>query len=99
MKMAFVVCNEFFVAEVMQLLRSASIDYYTRWDNAKGKGRGTEPHLGSGSHGSTNTVLMIAFDEDEPLERLIELVASLNTGIGRPDDRVRLFQLPMDRIV
>jgi hypothetical protein len=99
MKMAFVVCNEFFVAEVMRLLRSADIDYYTRWDNAKGKGRGTEPHLGSGSHGSTNTVLMIAFDEDEPLERLIELVGSLNARIARADDRVRLFQLPLDRIV
>ena len=99
MKMAFVVCNEYFVVEVMQLLRNADIDYYTRWDNAKGKGRGTEPHLGSGSHGSTNTVLMIAFDEDEPLERLIELIGSLNSKISRADDRVRLFQLPLDRIV
>ena len=99
MKMAFVVCNEYFVLEVMQLLRNADIDYYTRWDNAKGKGRGTEPHLGSGSHGSTNTVLMIAFDEDQPLERLIELIGSLNSKIARADDRVRLFQLPLDRIV
>ena len=99
MKMAFVVCNEFCVVEVMHLLRGANIDYYTRWDNAKGKGRGTEPHLGSGSHGSTNTVLMIAFEEEEPLERLIELIDSLNGQIQRPDDRVRLFQLPLDRIV
>jgi hypothetical protein len=99
MKTAFVVCNEFFVAEVMQLLRTADIDYYTRWDNAKGKGRGTEPHLGSGSHGSTNTVLMIAFEDEQPLERLIELIGSLNARIARPDDRVRLFQLPLDRIV
>ncbi len=99
MKMAFVVCTEYFVGEVMQLLRSASIDYYTRWDDAKGKGRGTEPHLGSGAHGSTNTVLMIAFDDDEPLERLIGLICALNAKIARPDDRVRLFQLPLDRIV
>jgi hypothetical protein len=99
MKMAFVVCNEFFVVEVMQLLRGAKIDYYTRWDNAKGKGRGTEPHLGSGSHGSTNTVLMIAFEDDEPLEHLIDLIASLNAKSVRADDRVRLFQLPLDRIV
>jgi hypothetical protein len=99
MKMAFVVCTEYFVIEVLNLLRAADIDYYTRWDNATGKGRGTEPHLGAGSHGSTNTVLMIAFDEDEPLERLVELIGSLNARIGRPDDRVRLFQLPVDRIV
>jgi hypothetical protein len=99
MKMAFVVCTEYFVVDVMQLLRNADIDYYTRWDHAKGKGRGTEPHLGSGSHGSTNTVLMIAFDEDEPLERLIGLIGSLNAKIARRDDRVRLFQLPLERIV
>lgn len=99
MKMAFVVCTEYSVGQLMQLLRSANIDYYTRWDDAKGKGRGTEPHLGSGAHGSTNTVLMIAFDDDEPLERLIGLISSLNGKIGRPDDRVRLFQLPLERIV
>jgi hypothetical protein len=99
MKMAFIVCNEFFVAEVMQLMRSANIDYYTRWDHAKGKGHGTEPHLGTGSHGSTNTVLMIAFEEDEPLARLIELVGFLNAKIVRRDDHVRLFQLPLERIV
>jgi hypothetical protein len=99
MKMAFVVCSEYFVVEVLNLLRAADIDYYTRWDDAKGKGRGTEPHLGSGSHGSTNSVLMIAFENDEPLERLVELIGSLNGRIARPDDRVRLFQVPLDRIV
>jgi hypothetical protein len=99
MKMAFVVCNEFSITEVMHLMRDAAIDYYTRWDNAKGKGRGTEPHLGTGSHGSTNSVLMIAFDDEEPLRRLIALIESLNARITRPDDRVRLFQVPLDRIV
>ena len=32
----------------MHLLRSAQIDYYTRWDHATGKGRGTEQHLATG---------------------------------------------------
>jgi hypothetical protein len=99
MKIAFVVCNEYCAADVMELLREAEIDYYTRWDNAKGKGHGTEPHLGSGSHGSTNTVLMIAFEDIEPLRRLIDLIGSLNGKITRPDDHVRLFQLPLERIV
>jgi len=99
MKMAFVVCNEFFIVEVMELLRSAEIDYYTRWDHAKGKGRGTEPHLGTGAHGSTNSVLMIAFEDETPLEHLIELIGSLNARIVRPDDRIRLFQVPLELIV
>lgn len=99
MKMAFIVHNEYMSNEVMQLLKSAGIDYYTRWDQAQGKGHGTEPHLGSGSHASTNSVLMIAFPEQDPLEKLIELIMAANSGIKRSDDKIRLFQLPLDRIV
>lgn len=57
MKMAFVIHNEYFTPQVMQLLNAAGIDYYTRWENAKGKGRGTEPHLGTGSFGSRKSVV------------------------------------------
>ena len=99
MKMAFVIHNEYFTPQVMQLLNAAGIDYYTRWENAKGKGRGTEPHLGTGSFGSTNSVLMIAFQEEAPLEALIKAITAANENIKRPDDRIRLFQLPLDRIV
>ena len=99
MKMAFVVHTEYFAPRVMQLLKDAGIDYYTRWDNAKGKGRGTDPHLGAGGFASTNTVLMIAFQEDEPLENLIRVITEANKEIKRPDDRIRLFQLPLERIV
>jgi hypothetical protein len=49
MKLAFIVHNEFQSPRVMEILRAAGIDYYTRWENVKGKGHGTEPHLGSGS--------------------------------------------------
>lgn len=99
MKIAFVIHNEFFTPQVMQLLAAAGIDYYTRWDQAKGKGHGTEPHLGSGSFGSTNSVLMIAFQEEAPLEALIREIIAANREITRPDDKIRLFQLPLERIV
>ena len=99
MKMAFIVHNDYFNARVIRLLEAAGIDYYTRWDKAQGKGHGTEPHLGAGSFASTNAVLMIAFKEDGPLERLIEAISAANAEIKRPDDRIRLFQLPLDRIV
>lgn len=99
MKIAFVIHNEFFTPQVMQLMAAADIDYYTRWDQAKGKGHGTEPHLGSGSFGSTNSVLMIAFQEEAPLEALIREIIAANREITRPDDKIRLFQLPLERIV
>jgi hypothetical protein len=99
MKMAFIVHNEYFTSRVMQLLKDAGIDYYTRWDRAQGKGPGTEPHLGSGGFASTNAVLMIGFQDESVLDALIRRVTEANREITRADDRIRLFQLPLDRIV
>ena len=99
MKMAFIVHNEYFTPRVMKLLQDAGIDYYTRWDRAQGKGSGTEPHLGWGGFASTNAVLMIAFQDESTLESLILRITEANHEITRADDRIRLFQLPLDRIV
>jgi len=98
-KIAFVIHNEYYASQVMQLLQEVGIDYFTRWDHAIGKGHGTEPHLGSGSYVSTNSVLMIAFREDAPLKALIEAITAANQKIKRADDQIRLFQLPLERIV
>jgi nitrogen regulatory protein PII len=99
MKIAFIIHNEYQTSRVMELLHAAGIDYYTRWDQATGKGRGTEPHLGSGSYGSTNSVLMIAFEEEAPLEALIQAIVAANRDIRRPDERIHLFQVPLERMV
>ena len=99
MKMAFVVCNTFFIDRVMQILKDNAIDYFTSWDNVKGKGHGTEPHLGAGAYPSTNSVTMIAFEDDAPLEALIRGIKGANQEIPRATDHIRLFQLPLERIV
>ncbi len=99
MKIAFVIHNEYFSSRVMELLKAAGIDYYTRWEQAKGKGHGTEPHLGSGSFPSTNCVLMIAFQDEAPLEALIQGITAANAETKRPDDKIRLFQVPLERMV
>jgi ribosomal protein L11 methylase PrmA len=99
MKMAFVVYVEHARERVMKLLTAAGIDYYTRWDQAKGKGHGTEPHLGTGGYPSTNSVLMIAFEQEAALEHLIKGIVAANAEIKRSSDHIRLFQLPLDRIV
>ena len=91
--------NDLFTARVMQLLDAAGIDYYTRWDHATGKGHGTEPHLGRGTYSSTNAVMMIAFQDEAPLEALVQAITKANSEIKRPADRIRLFQLPLDRMV
>jgi hypothetical protein len=43
--------------------------------------------------------MMIAFKEQEALEKLIVEIESVNGGITRPDDKVRLFQIPLERVV
>ena len=97
--MAFLVCNSYFMDRVMKILNENGIDYFTSWDNAKGKGHGTEPHLGSRAYGSTNSVTMIAFEDEAPLEALTRAVQGVNQEIERTADHIRLFQLPLDRIV
>lgn len=99
MKMVLLVCNSYFMDRVMKILKDSGIDYYTSWDKARGKGHGTEPHLGAGGFSSTNSVTMIAFEEEAPLEALIRGVKAENEAIKRPADRIRLFQLPLERIV
>lgn len=97
--MALVVCNSFYTDHVSTILKENGIDYFTRWDNVTGKGRGTAPHLGVGSRPSTNSVTMIAFEDDAPLEALIRSIDAANREIRRAEDRIRLFQLPLERIV
>lgn len=99
MKIAFVICTDVFTPRVMDLLRRNNIDYFTRWEQVKGKGHGTEAHLGTRSFPELNSVLMIAFQETDVLEALVEGIKALNETIQRVDDRVRLFQLPLERIV
>ena len=99
MKIAFIVHNDYFNSRLMELLASADIDYYTRWDQVKGKGHLTEAHLGVGGTPGTNTVLMIGFPDEAPLEKLITLITAANQEITRPDDKIRLFQLPLERMV
>ena len=99
MKLALLVCNSYFIERLMRILKESGIDYYTSWDRAKGKGRGTEPHLGSGAFGSTNTVTMVAFEDETPLAALTGAITAENLQIQRSTDHIRLFQLPLDRII
>ena|SRR5512135_1825396 len=99
MKIVFLICNEVYSPRVMELLAADGIDYYTRWEEVKGKGHGTDPHLGTRSFPGTNSVLMIAFQQEPPLQKLIRDVTEANTRIARPDDRIRMFQVPLELVV
>ena len=42
---------------------------------------------------------MIGFREEGPLENLIAKITAANEEIIRADDKIRLFQLPLERLV
>ncbi len=99
MKMAFVVYYEYVDAQVMDMLKTLGIDYYTRWEHLTGKGHNTEPHIGVGTYVRMNSALMIAFEEEAPLAALTAAIIAANEKARRPDERIRLFQVPLERIV
>ncbi len=99
MKIVFLICNEVFAPRVMEMLSGNGIDYYTRWEQVKGKGHGTDPHLGTRSFPGMNAVLMIAFHDEAALEQLVRSISDANERITRADDRIRLFQVPLERII
>ena len=99
MKIVFVLCNDVASPRVMKLLKAAGIDYYTRWEHVKGKGHGTDPHLDTRSFPGTNAVFMIAFEEESTLETLVQEISAADKNIPRSDDHIRLFQVPLERIV
>jgi hypothetical protein len=99
MKIAFIIHTDVYQPRVMELLNRLGIDYYTRWEQVKGKGHGTDAHLGTRAYPELNSVVMIAFEQEPLLEELIDGIQAFNTEILRPDDRVRLFQVPLERVV
>jgi hypothetical protein len=99
MKVAFVVNNEVYTPRVMEMLQGLGVDFFTQWEKVKGKGHGTEPHLGTRSFPGLNSVLMIAFEDENLLAKVIEEITLANKQIHRSDDRIRLFQVPLERIV
>ena len=99
MKIAFLVCNEVYAPRVTDLFTKTDIDYYTCWEQVKGKGHGTQAHLGTRSFPGMNVVFMIAFEEESPLTSLIQEIKIANEQIHRADDLIRLFQVPLERII
>ncbi len=99
MKIVYVICTEVFEPRVMDILKRTGIDYYTCWERVKGKGHETDPHLGTRSFPGMNAVLMIALQDESVLERLVVAITETNKDIQKADDRIRLFQVPLERVI
>jgi len=99
MKLTFLVYHDILDDRVSEALDELNIDYYTRWEDVKGKGHQTDAHLGNRPFPGYNFVRMIAFVDEEVLSILIEKIKELNKIVERDDDKIRLFQVPLERVV
>ncbi|MGE5399173.1 MAG: PG0541 family transporter-associated protein [Ignavibacteriales bacterium] len=99
MKIAFIVYREVIEDRISAILEKAGVDFYTEWENVKGKGHSTMPHLGTRTYPGYNNVRMIAFEDERQLETVTDLIRQMNADITMKDDLARLFQMPLERIV
>jgi hypothetical protein len=99
MKIAFLIYHEILEDRISEALNGLNIDYFTEWENVKGKGHNTDAHLGTRPFPGYNCVRMIAFSEEQTLHQLIYKTYELNEKIEKEDDKIRLFQMPLERIV
>ncbi len=99
MKLTFLIYHDILDDRVTGVLKELEIDFYTQWEDVKGKGHKTDAHLGNRPFPGYNFVRMIAFTEEELIEKLISKINELNTIVERDDDKIRLFLVPLERIV
>jgi hypothetical protein len=99
MKLVYLVYHDILDDRVSKALSELKIDYYTEWEEVKGRGHNTDAHLGNRPYPGYNNVRMIAFTEEELIENLVSKINELNSIVERADDMIRLFQVPLERIV
>ena len=99
MKIAILIYHDILEDRIDKLLENLKIDYFTEWENVKGRGHLTDPHLGTRTFPGFNTVRMIAFQDENILTELQSEIIELNKDAYREDDKIRLFQLPLEKIV
>lgn len=99
MKLIIVVYHDILEDRVEKIFDDVGVDFYTKWERVKGKGHNTDAHLGTRTFPGYNFVRMIAFDNLDQLPKLILSIKALNKETIRDDDKVRVFQLPLEMIV
>jgi hypothetical protein len=99
MKIVFIVYHDILEDRISLVQEQLGIDFFTKWENVTGKGHTTDAHLGTRTFPGYNTVKMVAFTDEYQLDEFIEEIGKLNNEMLRADDKVRVFQLPLERIL
>ncbi len=99
MKIAFLIYHEILDERVIDILDDLKIDTYTKWENVVGKTHGAMAHLGTRTYPGHDIVRLLPFKEENNLDDLISAIQKFNGKVGKKDDEIRLYLLPLERIV
>ncbi len=99
MKIAFLIYHDVLDDRVIKLLDDLKIDAYTKWEQVIGKFQGSEGHLGTRTFPGHNSVRMIPFRDENILQKLVEDLQEFNKSSHRKDDEIRLYLMPLEKIV
>ncbi len=99
MKVAFLAYHDVLDERIIKLLEELNIDSYIKWESVLGKSHGASPHLGTRTFPGHDSVRLIPFPEEESLNNLISKVQEFNKQVLKKDDEIRLYLLPLERIV
>ncbi len=95
MKMVFIMYNIAINDEVMEILKDAGIEGYTRWERTTGCGQTSGPHFGTHVWPPVNSVLAIAVEDDRK-DKLIERIKEVRKKIGK--EGIKAFVLPLEEM-
>ena len=95
MKMVLIAYNEAIDEEVMEILKVNSVEGYTKWTKALGKGKTSGPHLLTHVWPKANNVIAVSV-EDEKAGHILEGVRNLRKTAGQ--EGVKAFVLPVEEV-
>ncbi len=99
MKVAFLAYHDVLDDRIITLLEELKIDSYIKWESVLGKSHGASPHLGTRTFPGHDSVRLIPFPEEDSLNRLISKVQEFNNQVSKKDDEIRVYLMPLERIV
>lgn len=99
MKIAYLIYLDVLEDRVTKLLNDCDIQSYFEWENVVGKFRGQEGHFGTRAYPGYDKIKLIPTAHEEKFEKLTLDIKDFNESITKKSDEIRLYVLPLEKIV
>jgi hypothetical protein len=99
MKIAFLVYHDVLDDRIINFLDELKIDSYVKWENVLGKSHDAAAHLGTRTFPGHDSVRLVPFQNEEKLIQLITVIQDFNKQAVKKDDEIRLYLIPLERVV